>query len=162
MGEKLTKTGVVKAVQGHMALVVTRMEPECESCKARDACSVMGGGGANIEVWVRNTARAQPGDAVTISIKGASLLKVSFLVYMVPILALIGGIILGHVLSMLIPVDKNVLVGLFCLLALFGTFLWLKKKSNKLANKQEFIPEIISKTIHRDPIPPIDFSCPGK
>jgi len=162
MGAVLTKTGVVKAVQGRTALVLTRMEPECEVCTAKDACFTMGGGGANTEVRARNTAKAQVGDVVTISMRGSSLLKISFLIYMVPILALIGGIVSGYLLSKLISVDENVLVGIFGGLALVAAFLWVKKKGDKLSNRQEFIPEIISRKSPQKAIPPSDLACPVK
>lgn len=160
MAGSLTRTAVVKGVQGRMALVVTRMEPACEGCKARDTCLTLGGGGAHVEARARNTVGAEPGDVVTISIRGSSLLKASFLVYMVPMLALIGGIVLGYLLSRVISVDENLLVGLFGLLAFSGAFIWLKKKGNKLSGKKEFVPEIISKKTPQKAIPPRDFSCP--
>jgi len=160
MAGSLTKTGVVKGVQGRMALVLTGMEPACEGCKARGACTSLGGGGANAEVRARNTVGAEVGDVVTISIRGSSLLKASFLVYMLPILAMVGGIVLGHLLSGVISVDKNVLVGLFGLLAFSGAFVWLKKQGDKLFNKKEFIPEIISKKTPKKAIPRTDLTCP--
>ncbi|MCK4487086.1 MAG: SoxR reducing system RseC family protein [Desulfobacterales bacterium] len=159
MAELLTKTGVVKAIQGRMALVVTRLEPVCESCKAKDVCISLGGGGANAEIRARNTVGAEPDDVVTISIRGSSLLKASFFVYMVPILALAGGILLGFLLSRLISVDENFLVGLFAGLGFLGAFVWLKKQGDKLFRKQEFIPEIISKKTPQKTIPRTDFTC---
>ena len=159
MAGLLTKTGVVKAVQGRMAIVVTRLEAECESCKAKDACTSLGGGGANAEVRARNTVGAEPGDVVTIGIRGSSVLKASFLLYMLPILALIGGIALGHFLSRLTSVDKNVIVGVSGLIAFSGTFVWLKKSADKFSKKQDFIPEIISKKPSQQHIPPTDLAC---
>jgi sigma-E factor negative regulatory protein RseC len=162
MGEILTRTGVVRAIQGRMALVVTRMEPECESCQAKDACSTFGGGGANAEITARNTAGAEVGDIVTISMAGSSLIKVSFFVYMLPILALIAGIVLGHGLSMVIPVNENILVGVFGLFGFSGTFVWLKKKGDSLANRPGFVPEISSKQTPTRQFPPTDLACPVK
>jgi sigma-E factor negative regulatory protein RseC len=160
MGQGLTKTGVVKAVQGRMALVVTRHEPECESCSAKDACSTLGGSGANREVRARNTARAQVGDVVKISLRGSSFLKVTFLVYTVPILALIGGALLGYFLANLLTGNKDLLVGVFAGLGLVGSFLWVRKKGEELSKKREYLPEIISKRSPRKPIPPADMTCP--
>lgn len=159
MPNALTKTGIVRGIEGRMALVVTRMEPACQGCKARDACSVTGGGGANVEVRARNTVGAEVGDVVTISIKGSSLLKVSFLVYMVPILALIGGAVLGSSLSGVVSVDENLLVGLCGLLAFSGAFIWLRKKAQKLSSRNEFVPEIISKKTPRETIPRKGLAC---
>ncbi|MBW1858689.1 MAG: SoxR reducing system RseC family protein [Deltaproteobacteria bacterium] len=162
MGEVLTRTGVVRAIQGRMALVVTIMEPECESCKAKEACSTLGGGGANAEIPARNTAGAEVGDIVTISMAGSSLVKVSFLVYMLPILVLIAGIVLGHLLSTVIPVNENILVGVFGLFGFSGTFVWLKKKGDSLSNKPGFVPEITSKQTPTQQFPPTDLACPVK
>ncbi|MDY6954357.1 MAG: SoxR reducing system RseC family protein, partial [Thermodesulfobacteriota bacterium] len=61
MGQGLTRTGVVKAVHGRTAVVITTQEPECESCSAKESCSTLGGSGSNREVRARNTARAQVG-----------------------------------------------------------------------------------------------------
>ena len=162
MGEVLTRTGVVTAIQGRMALVVTRMEPECESCVAKETCSTFGGGGANAEITTRNTAGAEVGDIVTISMPSSSLVKVSFLVYMLPILALIAGIAVGHWLSMVIPVNENILVGVLGLFGFSGTFVWLKKKGDSLSNKPGFVPEITAKQSPRQQFPAAHPACPIK
>lgn len=148
-------------VQGRMAVVKTSLEPECESCKAKDACFTFGGGGANVEVKVRNTVGAEVGDIVTISMRGSSLVKASFLVYMLPMLALTVGIVLGYWLATLIPVDENILVGICGLIAFSGAFIWVKKKGDRLSNRQEFTPQITSRRKPvRQRIPPTDLSCP--
>ncbi|RLB88353.1 MAG: hypothetical protein DRH10_07735 [Deltaproteobacteria bacterium] len=145
MSELLTKTGVVKAVQGHMAVVVTTYEPECESCKAKETCTFLGGSGGNVEVKARNTVRAEVGDIVTISVPSSSVLKASFFVYMVPILGLICGILFGYLLAKLFTLNENLLVGSLAGIGLFSSFLWLKKKGDRLAETRQYIPEITSK-----------------
>jgi sigma-E factor negative regulatory protein RseC len=159
MAQLLTKTGVVKAIHGRMAVVVTKHEPACESCKAKDTCSLLGGTGANREVRARNTVEAQVGDIVTISIRSSSFLKVSFLVYMVPVLALAGGILIGYSLARLLSVSENLLVGAFSGLALVGSFWWLRKKANKLAERHEFVPEITTRHTSEGDILPADTAC---
>jgi sigma-E factor negative regulatory protein RseC len=154
MAQLLTKTGIVKAVHGHMAVAVTKREPECESCKARSSCEALGGSGSNVEVTARNTAGAQVGDSVTISVPSASLLKASFFIYMVPILALIGGTLSGYLLAKIFSLNENILVGILAGLALVGSFIWLKEKGRELSKRQEFIPEIIAKKTCEKTIPP--------
>jgi sigma-E factor negative regulatory protein RseC len=160
MAQRLTKTGVVKALQGHMALVVTSLEPECESCKAKHTCSSFGGGGAHMEVQARNTLEAQVGDVVTISIRSGSFLKLTFIIYMVPILALVGGALVGYWLAIVFAANRDLLVGSLGALGLFGSFFWLKKKANKLSVRQDFIPEIISKRPPGSTMPTAHMSCP--
>ncbi len=160
MGQRLTKTGVVKAVQGGMAVVMTRHEPECESCKAKDVCSSLGSSGANVEIRALNTVKATVGDVVKISIRGSSFLKVTFLVYMVPVLALVGGMLCGFFLAMFFPGHDEVLVGSLSAIGLFSSFWWLRKKGNKLAERQEFMPEIVSKEIRGEKAVPAGVHCP--
>ena len=159
MGQ-IIQTGVVRAIHGRMAVVVTRREPECESCSAKDVCSSLGGSGVNREVRARNTARAQVGDVVKISIRGSSFLKVTFLVYMVPILAIIAGAVFGHFVAKFFAADESLLVGTFAGFGLVGSFLWIKKKGDKLSKRPEFLPEIISKQSPAKTIPSAGLGCP--
>ncbi|MDY6986810.1 MAG: SoxR reducing system RseC family protein [Thermodesulfobacteriota bacterium] len=160
MGQGLTRTGVVTAVQGRTALVVTKEEAECESCSAKESCSTLGGSASNREVRARNTARAQVGDVVKISIQGSAFLKATFLVYMVPILALIAGTVLGYFLSKFLAGNKDLFVGIFGGLGLIGSFLWVRRKGNRLSPESEYLPEIISRRSPTKAVPPKDLSCP--
>lgn len=145
MTQRVTKTGLVKAIQGSMAVAVTSREEACKHCKARGSCEMLGGSGAKAEVKALNTAGAEVGDTVTISLNSSSLLKASFFIYMVPILALIGGIISGFLLAKVLPLKKELVVGTMALLGMVASFVWLKQKAKQLAKRREFIPEIIAK-----------------
>ncbi|MBN1842654.1 MAG: SoxR reducing system RseC family protein [Deltaproteobacteria bacterium] len=145
MAQLITKTGIVRAIHGPMAVAVTQREPECESCKARHSCEALGGSGSNVEVRARNTAGAQVGDTVTIGLRSASLLKVSFYIYTVPILALIGGMLSGYLLAKIFSLGEDLMVGIVAGLALACSFVWLGKKGRELSRRQEFTPEIIAK-----------------
>ncbi len=128
-----------------MALVMTQRESECEHCKAKDGCEAFGGSGSNVMVKALNTAEARVGDRVTISMLSSAVLKASFVIYMVPILALVGGIICGFTLAGVLPLKEEVVVGSLAGLALAGSFLWLRKKCRELAERPEFVPEITAK-----------------
>ncbi len=114
-----------------------------------------------MEVRARNTVGAQVGDVVTISIGSGSFLKLTFLVYMVPILALVGCALCGYWLAALFKANKDLLVGGLGAFGLFGSFFWLKRKADKLSARQEFIPEIISKRSPGRTRPAADVSCPA-
>lgn len=159
MAQRVTKTGIVKAVRGSMAVAVTRREDACEHCKAKDNCEMLGGGGANAEVEALNTAGAQVGDIVTISLKSSSLLKGAFVIYMVPILGLLGGIVFGFGLADMLPSREEFVVGATSGLALLASFLWLRQKAKKLARQREFIPEIIAKRHPQKDVPPANTGC---
>jgi sigma-E factor negative regulatory protein RseC len=159
MAQMAKKTGVVKALEGPMAVVTTTRETECENCAARASCEAMGGGGTNATVTALNTANAQVGDTVTIAMRTTSLLKASFIVYMVPVLGLIGGILLGFLTARVIGISENIAVGVFAGLFLAGSFMWLKKKGAELGKRREFVPEIIARRSSPMTIPESEKSC---
>jgi sigma-E factor negative regulatory protein RseC len=159
MSQRVTKTGVVKAIHGPMALAVTKREKSCEHCKARDGCEMMGGTGADAEVLALNTAKAQVGDVVTISLKSSALLKGAFVIYMVPILALLGGTIAGFWVADMLSLKREPVVGAMAGLALAASFLWLRQKAKKLSQRREFIPEITAKKRPPKTISPADAGC---
>ena len=144
MASRITKAGVVKAVQGPMAIAVTQRESECEACKARASCEAMGGTGANAEVTAINTANAKVGDPVTIGLRGNSLLKASFAIYMVPMLGLTGGMLAGFGIAHLLPISEETAVGALAAAGLVGSFVWLKNKATKMARSKAFTPEIVA------------------
>lgn len=126
-------------------MAVTTREEACHHCKAKDSCEMLGGTGANAEVTVLNTAGAEVGDIVTISLRSSSLLKGAFVIYMVPILGLLGGIVLGFGLAHVFFLKEEPVVGSMAALGLAASFFWVRKKAKTLAQRQEFVPEIIAK-----------------
>jgi sigma-E factor negative regulatory protein RseC len=144
-GKRVTKTAVIKALEGRMAVAVTTREDACAHCEARGTCEVVGGTGANATVRALNTIDAQVGDTVTIAMAATSLLKASFLIYMVPILALIGGILIGFQIEKIFGISENVAVGVSSGVCLVGAFAWLRKKGKELGTRREYIPEIVEK-----------------
>ena len=159
MAQRVNKTGIVKAIRGPMALAVTKREKSCEHCKARDGCEMLGGSGADAEVMALNTVKAEVGDVVTISLRSSSLLKGAFVIYMMPVLGLLGGIISGFGVANILSLKKEPVVGTMAGLALVGSFLWLRRKAKKLAQKREFIPEITAKKRPPKTISPTETGC---
>ena len=161
-GTKVTKTGVVRALEGRMAVAVTTREEACGHCKARGSCEALGGTGANATVRAFNTVDAQIGDTVTIAMASTSLVKASFMIYMVPILALIGGIAMGFLVTKVTGVHENLAVGVSGGLSLGAAFLWLRKKGQEWGKRREFIPEIIAKKQRIIEVqPPDGHGCPA-
>ena len=105
----ISEQGIVKRTVGTKAWVVTTRSEMCEACASQGACTVLGGG-KEMEVEAINVAQAKPGDQVLLTLEDQSLIKLSFLVYMFPILALIAGAALGQ--SGASPFDQS-RVGLF-------------------------------------------------
>ena len=137
----ITEEGMVKRTMGTKAWVVTIRSEMCEACASQGACKVLGGG-KEMEVEAINTAQAKPGDQVLLTLGDQSLIKLSFLVYMFPILALIAGAALGQKVASLMGLASE--LGSFGLGAiLFGlAFLIVRKKDKKLEQTGATIPRV--------------------
>lgn len=142
MHMKQIRTGIVRKLDGNMAVVETKYNAACEGCETKNSCKE--NENAFGEVKAINTIQAQVGDRVTVSIDSSSFLKVSFLVYIVPVLGLLGGALLGSAISRLIPISENLGGPMGGLTGFIASFLWVRHKGNKLAQQQNFTPAIVS------------------
>ena len=96
-----------------------------------------------MEVEAINEAGAQVGDRVLISFETGSLIKVLSLVYIFPILALLGGAILGQKLAPHFSMDESlasVIAGFVCF---FGAFRVVKSRGNQMAQQTDYQPKIV-------------------
>ena len=91
----LTEEGVVEKLLQQKARIRIKRSSSCASCESRGLCLTLNDRESTLEV--DNHLRAQVGDRVEISIPAQSLLKVSLLVYILPIVTLIFGAYAGQV-----------------------------------------------------------------
>lgn len=94
MADILRETGRVVDVSGPMAKIVVVRRSSCENC---GACGI--GAKPEISFTLKNDIGAKVGDRVIVEMHSKALLKVAFLVYTIPLAALIIGFILGQSLG---------------------------------------------------------------
>lgn len=88
--EELCRTGKVISLSGKMAVVRFMRSDACGRC---NACFHLGSHEADIEIV--NTAQAEVGDLVSIELRGSSMVRASLIMYGVPLLALLIGVVAG-------------------------------------------------------------------
>lgn len=92
----MEKNGFVIKVEGPLAHVSVIRPSECgDKC---DSCS----GSCNIQemvVTVQNRLAANVGDRVALEMQSVQLIRMSFLLYTVPLIALVIGVALGYFLA---------------------------------------------------------------
>lgn len=96
----IEESGRVVALKGSQVWVQSLNQSACQSCKMRGGCGQrlmvdMIGGATTKWIHVDNAVHARLGDQVRLGIEESALLRASALVYLVPILALIGGALVG-------------------------------------------------------------------
>jgi len=152
----MQETGTVtESKENGLALVRATGGEACGSCGCRGACQGLGGG-AEREVTAINRAGATVGDQVLLTIGAGSFLKASFVVYLLPILALVIGSVIGQKYSARIwatgnPETVAVLAGLFCLVV---SFILIRLFNTRFSQSQRYYP-VIERVIRRsDSSPP--------
>ena len=139
-----TEEGIVTKVYSSTAWVKCSKSAACESCSAKGFCDTVGGGSDDdVEVEAINAAGAKVDDRVTISFETSSLLKISFLVYMVPVLFLILGVVIGDKIAAIFNYDQSIFSVLAGFLFLFASFFFVKAKGKELSRKDAYQPKII-------------------
>ncbi|MCG2754052.1 MAG: SoxR reducing system RseC family protein [Desulfobacteraceae bacterium] len=138
-----TEEGIVIKVDSSTAWVKCTKSAACESCSAKGFCDTMGGDNNTVEIEAINAVGAKVNDRVTISFETSSLLKVSFLVYVIPVLFLILGVIIGDKIAPILNYDQTIFSVLVGFLFLVAAFFFVKAKGNVLSAKEEYKPKII-------------------
>ncbi len=137
-----TEEGIITGTNRSAAWVKTVRSKSCESCDACDSCESNDKSKEQI-VQVNNTVNARVGDRVVIGFKTGPLLKLTFMLYIFPIILLIAGAAIGQTLAPRFGTDPSItslLAGLACFAL---AFVIIRRISNSLSNNKEFKPFLI-------------------
>ncbi|CAN2041532.1 sigma-E factor negative regulatory protein RseC [Candidatus Magnetomoraceae bacterium gMMP-15] len=137
-----TEEGLVYKETQDTVWIKTQRAKTCEHCAAHDDCKTSGSKLSEMEVEVSNTVGAKLGDRVMLTMPTSSLLQLSFLMYVVPIITMIIGGIIGQKLAPYFQFDETN-AAVISSIAFFLITLWIIRLfSNKLAKKNKYRPQI--------------------
>ncbi len=137
-----TEEGIITRTDATTAWVKTTRSGSCKTCASRGSCSTAENG-KEMEVAALNTAGARVNDRVVISFDAASLVKISFLLYVFPILCMIAGAVLGQRLAPLPGLDESA-ASVVCGILFFAlAFVIIKIQGKKLAGRSDYRPKVI-------------------
>lgn len=142
----IEETAHVVEAEGDYAWVETERRSSCGSCSAKGC-----GTGALSKILGRRSQRlkvlnpidAKPGDTVVLGIHEQALLKGSLAVYIVPLLAMLGGALLGEGLAPQWGGDPESMSLLFGLFGLAAGFFWLRLYNRRLSRDERFMAVIL-------------------
>ena len=154
---------IIVETQGEHAWVETQRKSACGSCSVNKGCgtSVVGKilGQKYSRLKVLTTFPVSVGDTVVIGIKESALVRGSFAVYMVPLLAMFILALLGEWFGSQYPGDGESLSVLFGLIGLGAGFYWLRRFSVKIDKNQHYQAVILRRATEENII---HMSLPGK
>ncbi len=122
--------GTVVALEGNLAVVRFQRSSMCAHC---GAC--LTGGEHEMEIRVPNDAGAAVGDRVRVELRGGQVAGASVIAYLVPLAALLLGVIAGSLVS-----DIAAVVGGLACCA--GAYLVLRLLDRRFRRRQTFQPRM--------------------
>jgi sigma-E factor negative regulatory protein RseC len=99
-------------------------------------------------VEVENPIHAKVGDRILLNVKTASLLKVSFLIYVFPILCMIAGAGLGQGAGIIAGLNPAWTSPVGAVVFFLGALFYMKSKGNRLAQSADYRPKIVRILAH--------------
>ena len=141
--------GVVTEIQSDMALVKTARSAACEGCASKGSCMSKSSG----EMIIRavNQVGARVGDQVVISVATSAFLKVTFLLYVFPILGLMAGAMIGHyAIAPLFGLSLSGAAAVTGFVAMVASIVVVKRNANRMAGTDVYQPKIV-RISHRAP-----------
>lgn len=147
----LTEHGAVIEVNGEMAWVETQRASVCQVCSAKKACgsAVLSNvlGVKRTRVKAINKMQAKVGDQVTLGLNESALVKGAFLLYAVPLIALITLAVIGDGLGRYLQMEESdMLAVLFAGIGFFLSVFWLRRYARRLSCREQYQPVIVSIT----------------
>jgi len=113
----------------------------CEGCASRGSCHAVGKERNSVQVI--NHVDARVGDEVVIIFETGSLLKALFLIYLVPIFALLAGACAGNWwLAPLWGKDASMVAAAFGFICFFISIWFSKRKARQMECREAYQPKI--------------------
>ena len=143
----IEQSALVVTVEGELAEVETQRQTACGDCSAKSGCgtSLLAEvfGKRRSRLWVSNPIQAQPGERVVIGLHESPFLRAAFSLYATPLLAMIGGALIGEWLAerSASSVELGALVG--GLSGLVAGFMWLRRFSRSSRNDRDYRPVVL-------------------
>ncbi len=146
---------VVEVAEEGVAWVEAERTSSCGSCQASKGCgtSVLGKlFNRTQRVRVLNPIGAEPTETVVIGIEERALLSGSVIVYLLPLLTMLGMAVLGEAMAPAWQLEQAAwLTPLFALIGLAGGLYWVRRFSRQIQHNPRYQP-VILRRISNGPI----------
>ncbi len=133
--------------EGDYAWVATQRRSSCGSCAAKKGCGtgalsqVLGG--RMQEMKVRNPIDAQAGEQVVLGIEEGALIRGSLAVYLLPLLTMLGGGLLGQALAPQWLINQELLTIIMAVLGLVAGLWWLRRFNRSASADPRYMAQIL-------------------
>jgi sigma-E factor negative regulatory protein RseC len=142
MKQVTKEKGIIEEVVGNTAMIRVMKTGACAGCTEKDACHMRIGGNKPMIIDVENDLGATAGDWVEISMPAQNVMKLSFIVYFLPVLAFILAAAIGAELGPLLHLTPDVGSIAFGGATLLVSFLLLKRLNKNVRKNSQYYPRM--------------------
>lgn len=135
----MKEIGTVVGVDGDRISVSVKRSAACEKCGKCQHAHITFGNNSNLIVEAISTSAVKPGDLVELEITGQDYLRLSFLLYVLPLLGTGVGFALGWFLGRLLG-NATLWGGVFGVVSFGLSYLWLHHYDKAAAKTGRFLP----------------------
>ncbi len=132
--------GIIKQIKGKKAVIRIQQTSACAHCRSKASCDVSK---REMFIEVANNLGAKEGDLVELSVPEGTVLKLSFLIYIMPIIALIIGALGGWAVAESFKTDTTFASILGAGLCVGLSFYGLRKLNKKAESEEKYFPRMI-------------------
>lgn len=139
----MEETGtIVELKANQIAVVHCQKTSACNHCVSKSSC-ISGDDKGTMQVDAHNPLNAQVGDRVKLVTSSRVFLSSSFILYIVPLIALVVGAVLGQFIGEQLPEgpDPNLLAAIIGCAFLAGSFLTIRIGTRALP-PEDYMPSI--------------------
>ncbi len=141
--------GVVTATREGYATIRSTRGEMCSHCSTRDVCAALESESKSVEIEVIDPVGADVGDHVQLAMDRGTIMTASFLIYMIPVFAVLLGALSGPYIAEILKMDSN-LVSIISALAFFIASLSITVPlCNSLSHKSKYVPKI-TRIVYRE------------
>ena len=135
----ISEQGIVEEIRRNTAVIKVVRSSSCKHCSEKDSCSVAE---RNMLIEVKNSLNAKEGDMVEISVPEGTFVKLSLMVYIFPVAALMAGAFLGNFLAIQMNTDPSATAAITAAIFLAVSFLGLKVFEKKKNTGEKYFPRM--------------------
>lgn len=135
-----TEKGIIEKVDTQKAFVRIQKNTDCAHCASRGMCQI--DNEREMVVEVENRLEAGPGDRVEIMVPTGSFMKISLMVYMLPVLAFMFGAFMGDGIARKIALNPSfwaIITGTGLMVIVFYA---LKRLDKVMGGNQKYMPRM--------------------
>ena len=133
-----TEQGTIEQTERNRAQGRIERSASCSQCESRGACQTVGS--KSMVIDVSNSLHAKVGDRVEIGVPTHSFLKLALLVYLLPVIALIIGALLGQAWGHSLALESSLAAVLVGGLTMGLTFIILRRFDRSTREKKDYQP----------------------